>query len=351
MNPSRLRIVIVVLIVSSFACNLPSQVTPTPARTLIADYGDAPDPNFPSLLASRGAHTLDITQFWLGSTQEPSATTEPDAKIIDRDELDDGLERVIAQGSALALTFRAVKSRNANGGIVYFNLLADLNADGRWQGQNEWVTINREIQLAPGASEIIESRLASAPKNFWIRATLTDKPVDAAAFPNGWDGTGEFAKGEVEDYRFPFTIVPPPTDTTPPPYTPTLTPTRFITSLPPRTPTPTPTRFITSLAVRTNTPTKLPPIEILSLELQPSQPTLGQTVFFTGAGFTPNGSVTKTFIRPDGYSFGFQTQANAQGVVTGSLEITKDQPTGVWTVIATDEATKRQVRTTFNVSH
>ena len=47
MNPSRLRIAIVFLIVSSFACNFPSQVTPTPAPTLIADYGDAPDPNFP----------------------------------------------------------------------------------------------------------------------------------------------------------------------------------------------------------------------------------------------------------------------------------------------------------------
>jgi hypothetical protein len=155
--------------------------------------------------------------------------------------------------------------------------------------------------------------------------------------------------------------VPPPTDATLPPYTPTRfitslpprtntpTPTRFITSLPPQTLTPTPTRFITSLAVRTNTPTK-PPTEILSLELQSAQPTLGQTVHFTGRGFTPNGAVTKTFIRPDGYTFGFQTQANAQGVVTGSLEITKDQPTGVWTVIATDEATKRQVRSTFNVS-
>ena len=253
MNPSRLRIAIVFLIVSSFACNFPSQVTPTPAPTLIADYGDAPDPNFPSLLASRGAHTLDITQFWLGNTQEPSATTEPDAKIVDRDELDDGLERVTTQGSAMLLAFRAVKSRNASEGVVYFNLLADLNADGKWQGQNEWVTINKEIRLAAGASEIIEARLTSlfASKNFWIRATLTDKPVDASAFPNGWDGTGEFAKGEVEDYRFPRSIVPPPTDATLPPYTPT----RFITSLPPRTNTPT----------STTTPTTKPTESVTSL--------------------------------------------------------------------------------------
>ncbi len=348
MNPSRLRSVIALLIISSFACNLPSQVTPTSARTLIADYGDAPDPNFPSLLASRGAHTLDITQFWLGNTQEPSATTEPDAKIVDRDEFDDGLERVTAQGSAMLLTFRAVKSRSASEGVVYFNLLADLNADGKWQGGNEWVTINKEIRLAPGASEIIETQLASfASQNFWIRATLTDKPVDAAAFSNGWDGTGEFAKGEVEDYRFPRSpIVPPPTDSTipPPPTktpTPTLTPTRFITSLPPRTNTPT----------STTTPTTKPTERVIfTLDVRPQQVGLGQTVFFTGTGFTPNGSVTKTFIRPDGFNFGFQTRADVNGIVTASLEITKDQPPGVWTVIVTDEATKRQVRSTFNVT-
>lgn len=349
MNPSRLRIVIVFLIISSFACNIPSQVTPTPAPTLIADYGDAPDPDFPSLLASRGAHTLDITQFWLGNTQEPSVTTEPDAKIVDRDELDDGLERVTTQDTALLLTFRAVKSRSASEGLVYFNLLADLNGDGRWQGQNEWVTINKEISLAPGASEIIEVRLTSfVSQNFWIRATLTDRAVDAAAFSNGWDGTGEFAKGEVEDYRFPRSLVPPKTITPTP--TPTLTPTRYITSLPPHTSTPTPTRFITSLPRPSDTPTKLPGIEILTLDLLPSRPSLGQTVHFTGTGFTPNGTVTKTFIRPDGFDFGFQTQANAQGVVTASLDIGKDQPPGVWTVIVTDEATKRQVRSTFNVS-
>src|SRR5258708_2988542 len=30
--------------------------------------------------------------------------------------------------------------------------------------------------------------------------TLSDTPIDATAFPSGWDGTGEFAKGETEDY-------------------------------------------------------------------------------------------------------------------------------------------------------
>lgn len=55
------------------------------------DFGDHSDPPFSTLLASNGARTQDVAQFWLGDTQEPSATTEPDAKIEGQDELDDGL--------------------------------------------------------------------------------------------------------------------------------------------------------------------------------------------------------------------------------------------------------------------
>ncbi|MBI5350752.1 MAG: hypothetical protein HZB77_15760, partial [Chloroflexi bacterium] len=107
----------------------------------------------------------------------------------------------------------------------------------------------------------------------------------------------------------------------------------------------------TNTPTSTTTPTTKPTERVIfTLDVRPQQVGLGQTVFFTGTGFTPNGSVSKTFIRPDGHNFGFQTQANAQGVVTASLEITKDQPSGVWTVIVTDEATKRQLRSTFNVS-
>jgi hypothetical protein len=485
MLTSRIPTAIAVLVGTSLACNVlagsgsPAAPTNTPsAPGPLADYGDAPDPAFPSLFASNGAHTLDITQFWLGNFADPSATTERDAKIVNRDELDDGLERIKFQGATPTLAFRAVKGKAASDGVAYFNLLVDLNGDGHWQGQPEWVVENREVSLAPGASELIEAPLPpQSLSDVWIRAALTDERVDPAAFPDGWDGTGEFARGEVEDYLLSVPAFPPPTE---PPFTPTPTPTptRYITSVPPKTQTPTvtpkppfvytgdfvpvcdpdgatilhgesifvrlklvsgaetpPERFIVgleyvvapdlnnpeigragqgtlqpvplegldgwsawgdevgfvfkSLAVDgpervedvgisivlqsrsttrflfcrlhvkhaaalpaltpTPTATATPQKTVLTLDVFPRRVSLGGTVSITGDGFAPNGQVTKTFVRPDGFTFRFQTTADAYGVVIGSLALTQDQPLGEWRVIATDEATGRQAQATFTV--
>ena len=43
-----------------------------------ADYGDAPDPNFPSLFASNGPHHTTLTDCYVGWTSTP----EPDAHIV-----------------------------------------------------------------------------------------------------------------------------------------------------------------------------------------------------------------------------------------------------------------------------
>ena len=213
----------------------------------VADYGDAPDPSFASLFASNGAHALDVTQFWLGDLAAPSATTEADANVVDRDALDDGLEAMRPQGDGTGLSFRAVKAASAADGSAYFNLLVDLDRDGRWRGA-DWLAINRVVHLAPGESVAISVDLPlTSPSDAWIRATLTDVPVDASLFPGGWDGTGAFAAGEVEDYFFP-SEEPPPTPEPTPTYEPTPTPTPYASPTgepPPATPTPAPTYVYT----------------------------------------------------------------------------------------------------------
>jgi len=87
----------------------------------------------------------------------------------------------------------------------------------------------------------------------------------------------------------------------------------------------------------------------LTLESYPREVRLGETVSFTGEGFTPNCPVTKTFAPPGGTPFSIQATADANGVVTASLEITSDQPTGAWAVTATDDTSGRQAETTFTV--
>lgn len=177
----------------------PPSPTPTP---LVADFGDAPDPTFPSLLASDGARTFDVSPFWLGN----GATIEEDAQVVDLDPMDDGMVAVLVTAGEVRVTFEATRSETSQAGVVYFNLLADTNGDGRWQAVQtsegpvqEWIVVNQAVQLAPGARERITAKFPLVGGNLeaWVRATLTDSKVTAS----DWDGTGRFDQGEVEDHR------------------------------------------------------------------------------------------------------------------------------------------------------
>lgn len=176
-----------------------SDPTPT-AEPVVADFGDAPDPDFPSLLASDGARALDPSQVWLGL----AANTEGDAQTVDRDTFDDGLVAILV-ADQVRVTFEATRSEDAPAGIAYFNLLADLNGDGRWESfegpsgpASEWIVMNQSVQLDPGARRRVEAKFVLAEGNLeaWMRATLTDVPIEES----NWRGTGEFERGEVEDH-------------------------------------------------------------------------------------------------------------------------------------------------------
>jgi hypothetical protein len=63
----------------------------------------------------------------------------------------------------------------------------------------EWIVVNQPLDLAPGEIERVkaEFRLVGGNLEVWMRATLTDTPVQG----DEWDGTGQFERGEVEDHR------------------------------------------------------------------------------------------------------------------------------------------------------
>ena len=180
--------------------------TPEEPSTTGLDFGDAPDPTFPSLLASDGARAVPGA-FWLGQPAFPP-TGETDAKVVDQDELDDGLIQLLVTPGRVLVTFQAVLVEESDARSVYFNLLADVNHDGQWQTfqgatgtVQEWAEVNREVLLIPGETQEIatEFPLLQPGADLWYRATLTDRPVDGT----DWDGTGLFEEGEIEDYRLP----------------------------------------------------------------------------------------------------------------------------------------------------
>ena len=97
-------------------------------------------------------------------------------------------------------------------GDYFFNALIDLNMDGKWgdgtgaNGETEWVVQNVPVTVTAGVVTPVTSPAFAytngllVPDRAWMRVALTKEQV-----PQDWDGTGQFSKGEIEDYP----IMPP----------------------------------------------------------------------------------------------------------------------------------------------
>ncbi|NQU97354.1 MAG: hypothetical protein HQ548_06895, partial [Chloroflexi bacterium] len=155
------------------------------------DFGDAPDPTYPSLLASNGARHADSTQLWLGE----SADVEAESKQIDADFSDDGI-----QGTS-PLKVKIQRSPSY-GGSAYLNVLVDWNRDGDWADASppERAVADQPVAFTgpdPNIA-IIELTGLNVPANTWVRLTVTGSTIGATYI--GSSAT-EFAIGETEDHK------------------------------------------------------------------------------------------------------------------------------------------------------
>lgn len=175
------------------------------------DFGDAPDPAYPSLLGSNGARHKDISRAWLGGAVD----AEADARVRDLDIGDDGLVSVnplTARVTAAPLPavqrawYRRIldvllgRGRNRP---YYLNVLIDRDNSGSWQSPAEWVVQNQRIRVPAGSSLEVRVKgvagddvLWDRASEGWMRVTLTDARV------RNYDGTtrNPFSVGETEDY-------------------------------------------------------------------------------------------------------------------------------------------------------
>jgi len=98
-------------------------------------------------------------------------------------------------------------------GPVYWNLLIDLNQNGKWDGGDEWVVRDKVFDLTPGEHETLISPAFKVPTSgmpwgrinfpFWVRSMVSSESVKDKVGSGNWDGRGVeegFAVGEVEDY-------------------------------------------------------------------------------------------------------------------------------------------------------
>ena len=201
---------------------------------LAADFGDAPDPTFPSLLGTSSSklpgrtcpYHLRLTQEWIGTSEQSTTTSEMDALVTDGD-FDDGmigLDRALVDGKPTGTGYISVPitfSEDADESLRYLNVVADLNRDGKWASypcgvsgdiQMEWVAENVAVPPSPGKTVrvhvpffLCDPSVAPPYHGIWVRCTLTTEYIDPRQFlEEGWDGTGPlegFERGETEDCR------------------------------------------------------------------------------------------------------------------------------------------------------
>ena len=167
---------------------------------------------------SDGARTGDINGARLGPDASPETDADdpadPDGQPNldpDNTDSDDGLVRMMLQIVAIPppafLDVDVSVPAGGQGGRYWLNVLIDLNMDGQWggtvpPGNPEWVVKNRPVTLAAGERRVERTDYFAygngnrLPDPAWMRVALTSEPVSGTQ----WDGSGEFAVGEIEDH-------------------------------------------------------------------------------------------------------------------------------------------------------
>ena len=196
----------------------------------VHDFGDAPDGgptgyptgtlvggavvpavgSFPSLEASDGARVSSVSDATLG----PGATLEGDALLTNADSDDGSVFLMVIIVSIPPPAQMIVQITGQTPGTYFLNALIDLNMNGEWgdigpNGEQEWAVQNFPVTIGPGPTAVIPLPFAYGwgnrlPVTTWMRVALTD-----SALPTGnWDGTGEFASGEIEDHFVTLPLAP-----------------------------------------------------------------------------------------------------------------------------------------------
>ena len=155
------------------------------------DFGDAPDPTYPTLLANNGARHVIVPPVYLGFNIDPEADGQPNAAATgddnDGNDDEDGVvfTSVLIPGQLASVAVTA----NAPG---LLDAWIDFNGDGSWAQPSDQIIA--ALPLAPGISII----------TFFVPATATGNITTFARFRfstiGGLSFDGLARDGEVEDY-------------------------------------------------------------------------------------------------------------------------------------------------------
>lgn len=159
------------------------------------DYGDAPDPTYPTLLSNNGARHVLFSDLHLGTTVDADADGQPHASSLgdDNDGSDD--EDGVTFSSPLMQMDDNTIQITANGnGLV--SAWMDFNQDGDWDDPGEKVLTNESITAGTNNVTITIPLITSEGEQRTIGVASRFRFSTQADL--GY--TGEAPDGEVEDY-------------------------------------------------------------------------------------------------------------------------------------------------------
>ncbi|MGB9623976.1 MAG: GEVED domain-containing protein [Phycisphaerae bacterium] len=160
------------------------------------DFGDAPDPAYPTLLASNGARHTIVQGFMLGNLIDAERDGQPNANATGDDLAnlpdEDGVAFVTPLRPGQPATISVTAAGPAAG--MYLSAWIDFNNDGSWATPGDQIFVAQGI--VPGVQNL----------TFVVPNTATPNVLTFARFrlhtnPGGVPFTGPVQGGEVEDYQ------------------------------------------------------------------------------------------------------------------------------------------------------
>ena len=156
------------------------------------DFGDAPDPTYPTLLASIGAQHIIVPGVFLGNGVDPEADGQPNIPATgddaDGNDDEDGVAFVTLLLPGAQATVNVIASTPG-----YLNAWIDFNQNGNWSDAGEQIFF--DTQHFGGLNPLNFPVPATASGSTYARFRFTTAPVGV---PNMF--TGLLPDGEVEDY-------------------------------------------------------------------------------------------------------------------------------------------------------
>ncbi|MBU8869629.1 MAG: hypothetical protein KOO60_02025 [Gemmatimonadales bacterium] len=159
------------------------------------DFGDAPDPTYPTLAANNGPYHI-LSQLYMGASVDGEPDGQPTVSALgddnDGNDDEDGVVFSVLKAGQLS---SIVVTASAPGMV---DAWIDFDGDGTWMQADENIVISQPANPGPNTFTFTVPATAASPGNTYARIRLSSN--GGLSFDGPYPD-GVFPDGEVEDYE------------------------------------------------------------------------------------------------------------------------------------------------------